>query len=99
MPIRVRSMTAIEAVQAAEELGFEAIGGPPDVDEVCAQRVCRDMVDQLVDECIDGRIQTLSRIRDRERLHRQSIPNTCSPTPAINTDKVMPLQSYRHLRQ
>ncbi|MGA7988150.1 MAG: hypothetical protein WCB51_07110 [Candidatus Dormiibacterota bacterium] len=69
MTIRVRSMTAIEAVQAAEKLGFEAIGGPSDVDKVGAQSVCRDMLDRLIDECINRRVQMVFRIRDRERFH------------------------------
>jgi hypothetical protein len=60
---------AIKAVKATEELGLEAIGGPLDVDQICAQRVCRDVVDGLIDECIDRRVHSVSRIRHRERFH------------------------------
>ncbi|MGH9208194.1 MAG: hypothetical protein ACRD1G_16835 [Acidimicrobiales bacterium] len=62
-------MIAIEAVQTTHELCFESIDRPPDVDEVRTQRVGRERVDGLVDECIDSLIKTVSRIRDGERYH------------------------------
>ena len=71
-------MRAIEAVQAAEELGFEPIDRPPDVDQILAQGVGRDTIDGLVDECIDSLLHTASRLRDRERFHSYIVPNTCS---------------------
>src|SRR6202035_1103380 len=36
-------------------------------------------LDGLVDECVDSLIQTVSRLRDRERFHAPIVPNTCSP--------------------
>ena len=42
---------------------------PEDVDQVLAQGVCRELVDGLVNQSIDGVIETVCRIRDRERLH------------------------------
>ena len=62
-------MGAIKAVQAPEELGFEAIDRPPDVDQVLAERVGRELIDELVNQSIDGVIETVCRIRDRERFH------------------------------
>ena len=64
-------MGAIEAVQATEELGFEAIGSPPEVDEILAQRLGREAVDGLADERIDCLGQTLSGIRYGERFHTE----------------------------
>jgi hypothetical protein len=69
---------AIKAVQAAEELCFEPIDGSPDVDQVIGQRVGRDRVDGLVDECIDSVLHTVARVRDRERFHGNIVPNICS---------------------
>ena len=40
-------MGAIEAVQAPEELGFEPIDRPPDVDQILAERVGRELIDGL----------------------------------------------------
>jgi hypothetical protein len=62
---------AIEAVKATEKLGFEAIGSAPDGDQVLAERVGRERVDGLGDECIHGLVQTVSRIRYGERFHTQ----------------------------
>jgi hypothetical protein len=62
---------AIEAVKATEKLGFEAIGSAPDGNQVLAQRVRRERVDGLGDECVHSLVQTLSRIRYGERFHTQ----------------------------
>ena len=70
-PVRQRSVGAIEAVQATQKLGLEAIGSPTDGDEVVAQRLRREVVDGLADECIHGLSQTLSRIRYGERFHTE----------------------------
>jgi hypothetical protein len=59
----------MKAVQATDELCFESIDRPPDIDQVRAQGACREIVDGLVDECIDSLIHTVSRIRYRERFH------------------------------
>ncbi len=68
-PVRQRTVGAIEAVKATQELGLEAIGSPPDGDQVVAQRVGREAVDGLADECIHGLGQPLSGIRYGERFH------------------------------
>ena len=59
----------MEAMQATDELGFEPIDRPPDVNQVRTQGVRRDTVDGLVDERVDSILQTVSRLRDRERFH------------------------------
>ena len=69
----------MEAMQATDELGFEPIDRPPDIDQVRTQGVRRDTVDGLVDERIDSILNTVSRIRHRERFHAPIVPNTCSP--------------------
>ena len=74
-------MRAIKAVQAPEELCFESIDRSPDIDQILAQGVGRELIDGLVDQTIDGVTETVSRIRDCERFHGQIIPNICSPTP------------------
>ena len=61
----------MKAVQATEALGFEAIDGPPDVDHVLAQCVGGEGVDGLVDQRIDGLVQTVSHRRYGERFHTQ----------------------------
>jgi hypothetical protein len=68
----------MEAMQATDELGLEPIDGPPNVDQVRAQGVCRELVDGLADECIDSVIDTVSRIRYGEGFHWHIVPNTCS---------------------
>ena len=70
-PVRQCAVGAIEAVQATEELGLEAIGSPPEVDEILAQRLGREAVDGLADERIDCLGQTLSGIRYGERFHTE----------------------------
>jgi hypothetical protein len=64
-----RSLSAMKAVQATDELCFESIDRPPDIDQVRAQGVCRETVDGLVDECIDSLIHTVSCMGYRERFH------------------------------
>ena len=91
-----RSVRAIKAVQAPEELGFEPIDGAPEVDQILAQRVRRELIDGLVNQPIDGVIETLARIRDREGFHSRIIPNICSPTPRTMW---WSLAGYRHFRQ
>jgi hypothetical protein len=59
----------MKAVQAADELRFEPVDSTPDVDQVRAQSVGRDIVDGLVDESFHGVMQTVSRIRYCERFH------------------------------
>ena len=59
----------MKAMQAAEELCFEPIDRLPDVDQVLAQGVCREIVNGPVDECIDGVMDAVSRLRDREGFH------------------------------
>jgi hypothetical protein len=73
-----RSVGAIKAVEATEELCFEPIGSAPDADDVCTLRVRREGIDALVDECVHSVLQTRDRIRDREGFHAQIIPNICS---------------------
>jgi len=72
------SVRPMKAVQAADELGFEPVDRPPDVDQIRTQGVGRDLVDGLVDEGIDSVIETVACMRHRERFHRHSVPNICS---------------------
>ena len=76
--IGLRAVSAVKAVHAADELCFEAIDRAPDVDQILGQSVRRDSVDGLVDECIDGVMHTVARIRDGERFHCHIVPNICS---------------------
>jgi hypothetical protein len=92
-------MRAIKAVKATEELGPETIGGPLDFDEIFAERVCRDVVDGLIDECINNLVETVSRIRNGERFHAHILPNIRSPPYGFNTDKRGSWTGYSHLRQ
>jgi hypothetical protein len=90
-PVGQRSVAAIEAVQAAERLGVDTIGNPLEVDQIIAECVSRETVERLIDVSIDGRVQRLSRIGDRERFHEHIVPNICSPpyrrNRGFNTDK------------
>ena len=92
-----RAVRAIKAVQAPEELGFEPIDRPPDVDQVLAQRVRREIVDGLVDERIDrahpdglvasgianASIATLYQTSVRHRTDKAGTPGPETPQPVM----------------
>ena len=91
-----RSMGAIEAVQAPEELGFEAIDRAPDVDQILAQRVRREVIDGLADQCVDGVIETVS-----SPPGSRTLPCTdyTKHLFAHATDNQVPWVGYSHFRQ
>jgi hypothetical protein len=83
----LRAVVGVKAIQATDQLCFEAIDRPVEVDHVVAQFMCRESVDRLTDECIDSLIQTLPHIGDGERFHAHILPNLCSPSYGHSTDK------------
>ena len=86
----LRAVNSVEAMQATEQLCFESIDGPVDVDDVRAQLACGNTFDGLVDECIDNVMQPLSNIGDGAGFHAHILPNICSPLHGFNTDNVVP---------
>ena len=92
-------MGTIEASEAAQALGLEAIDQAPDVDHVGAERVRRDAVDGFSDECIDRRSEPVCGIRDCERFHSQEYSKHLFATVPTQHGHMWPDRSYRQSRQ